>query len=172
MSKREEQRKRETEDLKQALCWLQRARCRAWDAGLELTNYEITTWAEVISSTDWATQVPMRSDIQKIVNWEFRGTRVKTNGVELLKLRDRRISFLALISVKCWVGTWVAQLVKPLTLVLAQVMILKMARLGPMLGSMLTVQSLLGILSLPVSLPLTPSPLMYIHPCCVCSLSK
>ena len=28
------------------------------DAGLELTNGEIMTWAEVGRSTDWATQVP------------------------------------------------------------------------------------------------------------------
>ena len=28
------------------------------DAGLELTNYEITTWAQVGRSTAWATQVP------------------------------------------------------------------------------------------------------------------
>ena len=28
------------------------------DAGLELTDYEIMTWAEVRRSTDWATQVP------------------------------------------------------------------------------------------------------------------
>ena len=30
------------------------------DAGLELTNREIMTWAEVGCSTDWATQVPLR----------------------------------------------------------------------------------------------------------------
>ena len=28
------------------------------DAGLELTNREIVTWAEVRRSTDWATQAP------------------------------------------------------------------------------------------------------------------
>ena len=28
------------------------------DAGLDLTNQEIMTWAEVRRSTDWATQVP------------------------------------------------------------------------------------------------------------------
>ena len=28
------------------------------DAGLELTNHEIVTWAEVGRSTDWATQAP------------------------------------------------------------------------------------------------------------------
>ena len=27
--------------------------------GLELTSYEIMTWAEVGRSTDWATQVPL-----------------------------------------------------------------------------------------------------------------
>ena len=30
------------------------------DAGLELTNHEIMTWAEVSHSTDWATQAPLR----------------------------------------------------------------------------------------------------------------
>ena len=29
------------------------------DAGLELTNREIMTWAEVGHSTDWATQAPL-----------------------------------------------------------------------------------------------------------------
>ena len=28
------------------------------DAGLELTDHEIVTWAEVGRSTDWATQAP------------------------------------------------------------------------------------------------------------------
>ena len=31
------------------------------DAGLELTNREIVTWAEVGRSTDWATQAPQDS---------------------------------------------------------------------------------------------------------------
>ena len=30
------------------------------DAGLELTNREITTWAEVGRLTDWATQAPLK----------------------------------------------------------------------------------------------------------------
>ena len=29
-------------------------------AGLELTNHEIMTWAQVGRSTDWATQVPLK----------------------------------------------------------------------------------------------------------------
>ena len=29
------------------------------DVGLELTDHEIMTWAEVGSSTDWATQAPL-----------------------------------------------------------------------------------------------------------------
>ena len=29
------------------------------DTGLELTSYEIVTWAKVGHSTDWATQVPL-----------------------------------------------------------------------------------------------------------------
>ena len=31
------------------------------DAGLELTNQEIMTWAEVGSLTDWVTQAPQKS---------------------------------------------------------------------------------------------------------------
>ena len=34
------------------------------DVGLELTDREIVTWAEVVRSTDWATQVPPE--------WQFR----------------------------------------------------------------------------------------------------
>ena len=33
------------------------------DAGLEPTNHEIVTWADVGRSTDWATQVPQ--DVNK-----------------------------------------------------------------------------------------------------------
>ena len=32
------------------------------DAGLELTNHEIVTWAEVGHLTDWATQAPQHWD--------------------------------------------------------------------------------------------------------------
>ena len=32
------------------------------EAGLELTDREITTWAEVGRSTDWATQAPQISE--------------------------------------------------------------------------------------------------------------
>ena len=31
------------------------------DTGLELTNCEIVTWAEVGRSTDWATQAPLNT---------------------------------------------------------------------------------------------------------------
>ena len=31
------------------------------DAGLELTDWEITTWAEVGRLTDWATQAPQNN---------------------------------------------------------------------------------------------------------------
>ena len=34
------------------------------DAGLELTDREIMTWAEVGRLTDWATQAPQPSDFQ------------------------------------------------------------------------------------------------------------
>ena len=42
------------------------AGCRLWavstehDAGLELMNCEIMTWAKVSRSTSWATQAPLR----------------------------------------------------------------------------------------------------------------
>ena len=42
----------------QALSCQHRARC---DAGLELTDHEIMTWAEVGCPPDWATQAPPRS---------------------------------------------------------------------------------------------------------------
>ena len=45
----------ETENLKQAPSW---AGSTEPDVGLELTNYEIMTWAEVWHLTDWATQAP------------------------------------------------------------------------------------------------------------------
>ena len=35
------------------------------DAGLELTNREIMTWAEVGRSTDWATQAPLEFTFKK-----------------------------------------------------------------------------------------------------------
>ena len=31
------------------------------DAGLELTDHEIVTWAEVGRLTDWATQAPLKT---------------------------------------------------------------------------------------------------------------
>ena len=36
------------------------------DVGLELTDCEIGTWAEVGSSTDWATQVPLKHILKYI----------------------------------------------------------------------------------------------------------
>ena len=50
-------------------------------------------------------------------------------------------------------GSWVAQLVKRWTLGFAQVMISWFVSLSPTLGSALTAQSLLWILSLPLSAP-------------------
>ena len=35
------------------------------DAGLELTDREIVTWAEVGRLTDWATQAPLSSELLK-----------------------------------------------------------------------------------------------------------
>ena len=35
------------------------------DTGLELTNHEIMTWAEVSRLTDWATQAPPRQDLNR-----------------------------------------------------------------------------------------------------------
>ena len=48
----EGQRERETQNLKQV--------STEPDVGLELTNPEIMTWAEVGYSTDWATQKPQK----------------------------------------------------------------------------------------------------------------
>ena len=39
------------------------------DAGLELTNREITTWAEAGSLTDWATQAPLYLHPLKAAAW-------------------------------------------------------------------------------------------------------
>ena len=36
-------------------------------AGLEPTDHEIVTWAEVGRLTDWATQVPQASDLNKLI---------------------------------------------------------------------------------------------------------
>ena len=51
-------------------------------------------------------------------------------------------------------GAWVAQSVKCLTLISAQVMISQFMNSSPTLGSLLSVQSLLCILDPPLSLPL------------------
>ena len=53
----EEQREGETQNPKQAPGSDPSAQTEP-DAGLELMNSEIVTWAEVGRSTDWATQVP------------------------------------------------------------------------------------------------------------------
>ena len=49
----EGQRERETHNLKKAPGFSTEP-----DVGLELTNHEIMTWAEVRRLTNWATQVP------------------------------------------------------------------------------------------------------------------
>ena len=41
------------------------------DVGLELTNCEIMTWAEVGCSTDWATQAPQHVSIPKLPGLDF-----------------------------------------------------------------------------------------------------
>ena len=55
---------------------------------------------------------------------------------------------------KSWRGAWVAYSVRHLTLVLAQLMISHLVSLSPASGSVLTVLSLLGILSLSLLPPL------------------
>ena len=40
------------------------------DAGLELTDREIVTWAEVGRSTDWATQAPLSPSLDSMFNYE------------------------------------------------------------------------------------------------------
>ena len=52
----EGQREKETENPKQAPGSELSAQSRMW--GLELTNCEMVTWAEVWRSTEWATQAP------------------------------------------------------------------------------------------------------------------
>ena len=60
----EGQRERETQSKASSRLW---ALSTDPDVGLEPTNHEIMTWAEVGRSTDWATQAPL-SD--KILNWK------------------------------------------------------------------------------------------------------
>ena len=50
------------------------------DAGLELMNREIMTWAEVRCSTNWATQVPLLSSFFFHVFYLFLGQRESMNG--------------------------------------------------------------------------------------------
>ena len=40
------------------------------DAGLELTECEIMTWAEVGRPTDWATQAPQAVMVLKSLTWD------------------------------------------------------------------------------------------------------
>ena len=44
------------------------------DAGLELTDHEIMTWAEVGRSTDWATQAPQGSLNVYRLSWKQLGS--------------------------------------------------------------------------------------------------
>ena len=60
----EEQREREAQNLKLAPGSELSAQSLT-DMGLELTNCEIMTWAEVRRLTNWATQAPRLSDIVK-----------------------------------------------------------------------------------------------------------
>ena len=41
------------------------------NAGLELTNCEIMTWAEVGRLTDWATQVPLLCLFKAVIDLQF-----------------------------------------------------------------------------------------------------
>ena len=58
----EGQRERETESEAGSKLW---AVSTKPDAGLELTNHEIMTWAKVGGSTDWATQVHQKQHFLK-----------------------------------------------------------------------------------------------------------
>ena len=58
----EGQRERETESKAGSRIWAVSAEP---DAGLDLTNREIMTWAEVRRLTDWATQEPLYLPILK-----------------------------------------------------------------------------------------------------------
>ena len=63
----EEQREKETQNLKQAPGSELSAQSPV--AGLELTDREIMTWAEVGCSTDWAAQVPRLFSVFKSLLW-------------------------------------------------------------------------------------------------------
>ena len=58
----EEQRERDTESEADSRL---RAVSTEPDAGLELMNHEIMTWAKVRRSTDWATQAPLEKILKK-----------------------------------------------------------------------------------------------------------
>ena len=67
----EGQREKETQNLKQAAGSWAAAVSTEPDAGLELTDREIMTWAEVGRSTDWATRAPLRvMVIKKVTCWD------------------------------------------------------------------------------------------------------
>ena len=62
----------EAENPKQSLSWPQTVSAEP-DVGLQLTNPEIMTWAEVRHLTNWVTQVPL--DYFWELGWEGKGTR-------------------------------------------------------------------------------------------------
>ena len=67
------------------------------DAGLELTDSEIVTWAEVGSSTDWATQVP-----QGLRAFNRTGTVTLKKGTQVSKLFGPRNCLLRHIVHRVW----------------------------------------------------------------------
>ena len=111
----------------------QRIQSRLPNMGLKFTNHEIMNWAKVGQSIDWITQVPLA-----VIHSYWNPRRVVKSlgfGVRLAGVPE-------------WLS-WLSS--RPL--ILAQVMISQFMRWSPRVGSARTVWSLLGILSLFLSLP-------------------
>ena len=117
------------------------------DAGLELMNCEIMTWAEVGRLTNWATQAPLFLSF-------FLNLQVNLMCPFWEDLLSHSILFYSFIR-RYFRGTWVAQSVKHPTS--AQVMISQSMSSSPASGSVLTAQSLEPV-SDSVSPSLWPSP--------------
>ena len=83
--------------------------------------------------------------------WTLPGSSIMIYISSSLKEEHSYLSSLNMMEVG---GTWVAQSVKCLTLDCGSGHDLTVGKFSPMAGSVLTVRSLLGILSLPPSLPL------------------
>ena len=63
------EREGDTESVADSRLWVVRTEP---DTGLEVTDREIMTWAEVGRSTDWATQAPQQDFFQELRLWNFK----------------------------------------------------------------------------------------------------